>query len=207
MTTLGRSIELFFHDGNPDGMTTATIPFQWTGHVLVVNRTQVLDALKEPETSQPGIYLLVGERDGSETLYVGETGEIRARIRQHISEGKKDWWDKAIFVTAKGDPLNKAHSRFLEGRIYRIAKQVGKVVLENSNEPAESPLSKAATAHMDDFLRNLRLVLPALRFDFLTEPTGPTTDQETKNTFGATTFLYFRQRRFQLVHGKKVVIS
>ncbi len=111
MTTSGRSIELFFHDGDSEGMTTATIPFQWTGHVLVTNRTQVFEALEEPETSQPGIYLLVGKKNDSDTLYVGETDEIHTRIKQHIKEGKKDWWDKAIFVTAKGEPLN--HHDFL----------------------------------------------------------------------------------------------
>lgn len=173
MTIRGRSIELFFHDGDPDGMTTATIPFQWTGHVLVTNRTQVFDALKEPETTQPGIYLLVGELEGKPQLYVGETDEIRARINQHIKDSSKDFWDRAIFVTAKGEPLNKAHSRYLESRIYGLALQINKVSLANSKAPTESPLSKAAMAHMEDFLRNLRLVLPALRFDFLTEQTKP----------------------------------
>lgn len=173
MKTRGRSIELFFHHGDPDGMTTATIPFQWTGHVLVTNRTQFMDALKEPEATQPGVYLLIGEKEGLQTLYVGETDEIRERIKQHIKDGSKDWWDKAVFVTAKGEPLNKAHSRFLESRIYNLAKQIGKVALDNSQNPTESPLSKAAAAHMEDFLINLRLVLPALRFDFLTEQTKP----------------------------------
>lgn len=173
MTPQGRSIELFFHDGDPDGMTTATIPFQWTGHVLVTNRTQVFDALKEPEAGQPGVYLLVGETDGGLTLYVGETDEIRTRITQHIKSGKKDWWERAIFVTAQGEPLNKAHARYLESRIYGLASRISKVALDNSNAPTASPLSKAAQAHMEDFLQNLRLVLPALRFDFLTEQAKP----------------------------------
>ncbi|MEE4296015.1 MAG: GIY-YIG nuclease family protein [Wenzhouxiangella sp.] len=173
MTSSGRSIELFFHDGDPEGMTTATIPFQWTGHVLVSNRTQIFDALKEPETSQPGIYILVGEKDENEFLYIGETDEIRSRIKQHISEGKKDWWERAILVTAIGEPLNKAHARYLESRIYYIAKQIGKAKLENAKGPTESVLSKASKAHMEDFISNLRLVLPALRFDFLTEKTKP----------------------------------
>ncbi|RBW54764.1 GIY-YIG nuclease family protein [Ruegeria sp. A3M17] len=173
MTPQGRSIELFFHDGDPDGMTTATIPFQWTGHVLVTNRTQVFDALKEPEASQPGIYFLVGETENGLTLYVGETDEIRARINQHIKDASKDWWERAIFVTAQGEPLNKAHARYLESRIYGLASRISKVALANNKAPTESPLSKAALAHMEDFLRNLRLVLPALRFDFLTEQTKP----------------------------------
>ncbi|MDE9450434.1 MULTISPECIES: GIY-YIG nuclease family protein [Paracoccaceae] len=184
MTSQGRSIELFFHDGDPDGMTTATIPFQWTGHVLVTNRTQVFDALKEPEASQPGIYLLVGETENGLTLYVGETDEIRTRINQHIKDASKDWWERAIFVTAQGEPLNKAHARYLESRIYGLASRISKVALANNKAPTESPLSKAALAHMEDFLKNLRLVLPALRFDFLTEQTKPkvaTTSSEPEN--------------------------
>ena len=42
----GKSIELFFIDGHTDGMKAATIPFQWSGHVLVASRTQLKDLLK-----------------------------------------------------------------------------------------------------------------------------------------------------------------
>ena len=44
--TKARSLELFFVDGTPEGMLTAKIPFQWTGHVLVAARTRLIDALK-----------------------------------------------------------------------------------------------------------------------------------------------------------------
>lgn len=169
----GRSIELFFHDGEPDGMVSATIPFQWTGHVLVTGRTQLSDALRESETAQPGVYLLIGEDDqGESTLYVGETDEIRSRIRQHAKSEDKNWWDIAVFVTATGEPLNKAHARYLEHRIHSLAQAAGKVKLANSKSPTASPLSKAALAHMDDFLNNLQLVLPALRLDFLLQQTA-----------------------------------
>ncbi len=82
---------------------------------------------------------------------------------------------------------NKAHSRFLESRIYKLVKKIGKATLENSKEPTESQLSKAATANMVDFLRNLCLVLSALRFDFLTEQIKPKKD-ETKKTDDEITF-------------------
>ena len=43
--TTGRSLELFFIDGKPDGMQTAEV-FNWTGHVLMTPRTLItwLDA-------------------------------------------------------------------------------------------------------------------------------------------------------------------
>ena len=59
----GRSLELFFIDGKPDGMLTAEV-FNWTGHVLVTPRTQISEALKRKEARYTGIYLLFGELPG-----------------------------------------------------------------------------------------------------------------------------------------------
>lgn len=168
-TRSGRSIELFFVDGDPGGMVTATIPFQWTGHVLVSSRTQIKQALARDEAGRPGVYLLVGDVEGEPRLYVGETDEIKTRITQHAA--KKDWWVTAILITSSGEPLNKAHARYLESRLHADATRLKKITLDNSQAPTPSPLSEAARAHMDDFLENIYLVLPALRFDFLTEDT------------------------------------
>ncbi|WP_430427918.1 hypothetical protein [Parasphingorhabdus sp.] len=85
----GRSIELFFVNGDPDGMVTATVPFQWTGHVLVIPRTQIGEALAREEAARPGTYLLVGEVNGSSHLYVGETDLVKDRLKTHVRE--KDW--------------------------------------------------------------------------------------------------------------------
>ncbi len=163
----GRSIELFFVDGTSDGMVTATIPFQWSGHVLVTRRTQLKAALIRDEASRPGVYLLIGEKKGQATLYVGETDELKARLVNHAST--KDWWDTAILISSNGEPLNKAHVRYLEHRIFTDAKRINKITMDFGQEPTEKPLNEAARAHMDAFLENLYLVLPALRFDFLTE--------------------------------------
>ena len=163
----GRSIELFFVDGTPDGMVTATIPFQWSGHVLITRRTQLKAALSRDETLRPGVYLLVGEKEGQATLYVGETDELKARLVNHAST--KDWWDTAILISSNGEPLNKAHVRYLEYRIFTDARRINKITMDFGQEPTEKPLNEAARAHMDVFIENLYLVLPALRFDFLTE--------------------------------------
>ena len=41
----GRSLELFFIDGKPEGMLTAEV-FNWTGHILMTPRTQISEARK-----------------------------------------------------------------------------------------------------------------------------------------------------------------
>jgi hypothetical protein len=156
----GRSIELFFVDGDPGGMLTATIPFQWTGHVLVTNRTQLTKALQREEAGRSGVYLLVGEKDEEPLLYIGEGDNISRRIKDH--EQKKDWWSTAILITSSGEQLNKAHIRYLESRLIERSIQVGKIKMDNGNSPTILSLSESSESHMEDFLYNIYLVLPAL---------------------------------------------
>ena len=78
----GRSLELYYIDGRPDGMLTAEM-FNWTGHVLMTPRTQLSQALSRTEAGYAGVYLLLGEREAEPLLYVGEGEDISARIRTH----------------------------------------------------------------------------------------------------------------------------
>ncbi|MDK4806512.1 MAG: GIY-YIG nuclease family protein [Novosphingobium aromaticivorans] len=158
----GRSLELYYIDGRPDGMLTAEM-FNWTGHVLMTPRTQIATALARPEASYAGIYLLMGEQEGEPLAYIGEGEDISARIRSH--DVKKDWWTSAILITATGNKLNKAHVRYLEARLIAEAKSIGRMPLENSVAPGLPGLSEADQGKMEAFLENLLVVLPAVRVD------------------------------------------
>jgi len=106
MSTVGRSLELFFIDGRPDGILTAEV-FNWTGHVLMTPRTRIADALNRTEAAYTGVYVLIGERDGEPLAYIGESDNIRDRIKNH--DAKKDWWEQAVLITTAANNLNKAH--------------------------------------------------------------------------------------------------
>ncbi len=162
MNIKGKSLELFFVDGRPDGMLTAEV-FNWTGHVLRAPRTQLKEALTRPEARYTGVYLLFGDHEGATTLYVGEAEEMRTRLRDHAIS--KDWWDTAVLVTSAANNLHKAHVKYLESRLVEIAKDVGKVDLDNGNIPPRSSLSEAAQSNMESFIDTLMMVLPAIRID------------------------------------------
>lgn len=161
-TNIGRSLELFFIDGRPDGILTAEV-FNWTGHVLMTPRTRIADALNRTEAAYTGVYVLIGERDGEPLAYIGESDNIRDRIKNH--DAKKDWWEQAVLITAAANNLNKAHVRYLEARLVAKAKEVGRMTLENGTNPAAMGLSESARANMESFLDYLWMVLPALRVD------------------------------------------
>jgi hypothetical protein len=184
--SLGRSLELFFIDGRPDGMLTAEV-FNWTGHVLRIPRTQIKQSLDCPESKHTGVYVLLGQIDGVPTAYIGEAENMRARIAQHVSG--KDWWDEAILVSTTGDMLHKAHVKYLESRLVEIARSVGKMTLENSSTPPRSSLTEAALANMESFLDTLNMVFPAIRVDMFLERSRPPKRQATENDNSSKVFV------------------
>lgn len=166
MTAPGRSLELYFIDGKPDGMLTAEV-FNWTGHVLMTPRTRIAAALARKEAQYTGVYLLIGEKEGEPLAYIGESENIADRIKNH--DQGKDWWTKAALITTGANNLHKAHVKYLESRLVEITRQVGRMRLENGNTPPRSSLSEAAQANMESFLEYLLMMLPALRVDMFVE--------------------------------------
>ena len=159
----GRSLELFFIDGKPDGMQTAE-ELNWTGHVLLTPRTRIVDALKRSQAQHTGVYLLLGDDDsGGPLLYVGESENMAERIRSH--DASKDWWTRAVFITTGANSLHKAHVRYLEARLVEIARSVGRIALDNEHHPGRASLPEAAENSMEVFLDTLMMVLPAMRID------------------------------------------
>ncbi|MDF1801650.1 GIY-YIG nuclease family protein [Thalassovita sp.] len=170
MTSFGRSLELFFIDGRPDGMLTAEV-FDWTGHVLRIPRTQIAQGIARKEAKHTGVYLLLGEANDRPLAYVGEGEDVAERLRSHVTN--KDWWETAIVVTSAANNLNKAHVKYLESRLVEIATDVGGITLDNNNIPPRSSLSEAATANMESFLNTLNMVLPAIRVDIFQQKAKP----------------------------------
>ena len=159
----GKHIELFLVDGTPGGLTTAEI-MNWTGHVLSAQRSDMSSLTSRPELAGTCVYLLLGEdEDGSVRCYIGETDDFTARLRQH--NAKKTFWDRVVVVTSKDANLTKAHGRYLESRLIALAKQAGRVALDNGTEPLSTGLPEAHAADMDYFVGQLQIILPVLGID------------------------------------------
>jgi hypothetical protein len=164
MDVKGQVLELFFIDGAPDGMLTAQI-VNWTGHVLMTPRTQLGEALKRPEASRPGAYILLGESEQSNQprAYIGESEDVGERIRTH--DIKLDWWTQVVLVTSAANWLNKALVKYLESRLVEEARRVGWLSLQNGNTPPRPSLSEASMANIEQFFEHVLSILPAIRVD------------------------------------------
>lgn len=168
----GRSLELFFVDGRPDGLLTAEV-FNWTGSVIRTPRTQIKEALGLHGARHTGVYVLLGQNDDGPLAYIGEAEDIGDRLRQHVAG--KDWWETAVLITTSADALHKAHVKYLESRLVETARDVGHTALENGNTPARSSLNPAAIANMESFLDVLGIVLPAIGVELFVDKKRPST--------------------------------
>lgn len=158
----GKQIKLFLVDGTPGGPTAAEIT-NWTGHVLSAKRSDLAFLLRRDEAQRTGVYLLLGDDEsvaGETPCYIGEADVVSERLRSH--EREKDFWDRVVVITSKDSNITKAHGRYLESRLIRLAEEAGRVSLENKDRPLPPALPEADASDMDYFLAQLQIVLPVL---------------------------------------------
>lgn len=164
----GRSIRIYLADGSAAGIRHAEI-VNWTGQAVVCPRARMAELKAWEEAQRPGVYLLVGDDpEGTRPLiYVGEAEHVLDRLRQHVADEKKEFWDQVVLFTSKDANLTKAHVKYLESRIVELAREIDRARLVNGNTPPRPSLPRADRDAMEEFLGPARLLLAALGFTAL----------------------------------------
>jgi hypothetical protein len=167
--TFGRTIQLFLVDGKPTGLRKASI-HGWTGVLFVSGASAFGDLTARDEVDRTGVYILSGpdpEKPGGTRVYIGSGNSVSERIEQ--SAKKRDFWETAIAVTTSDDDLSKGHAEYLEARLIQVTAQAGRVTLDNGTQPdfQRRRLPEADVANMEQFLANLRIILPVIGLDML----------------------------------------
>lgn len=165
----GRTIQLFLVDGTPTGLRKATI-HGWTGLTFVATGTTFAALTARPELDRTGIYILAGpdaESVGGTRAYIGSANSVKERIKQ--SAVQREFWETAIAVTTSDDDLSKGHVEYLEARLIELALAANRVSLDNGTSPAgqRRRLPEADQANMEQFLANLKIILPVVGLDLL----------------------------------------
>ncbi len=159
---LGASIRIFLADGAADGVWVVE-KSNWTGKALAAPRTRYKDLRARADLDGPGVYVLSGPTESgvpATRIYIGETDDLPGRLDGHNKS--KDFWNRVIVFTSKDDNLNKAHIRYLEGRLISIAKAANRAEIENGNVGSTPPMSEPDRAEAEAFLREMLLIYPVL---------------------------------------------
>lgn len=169
----GRTIRIHLADGSATGIRHAEV-VNWTGQAIVCPRARVAELKEWDESQRPGVYLLVGDNpDGTRPLmYVGEAEHVLDRLRSHVVDESKAYWDQVVLFTSKDANLTKAHVKYLESRLVELAREIDRVKLMNANTPPRPSLPRADRDAMEEFLGPASLLLAALGFVALQRLSG-----------------------------------
>ena len=166
-------IEQIFLNGIPEGMVQIRTD-NWSGLCFKIPYAMIGEILRFEETKflkdSPATYLLFGEKDGHDCVYVGETETPIKRLYQHKTDDLSGLWNYAlVFVSGvQSDPLNKGQIGYIENALYAEclkAYEVNKIYeLLNNKLPRKSTLSGATRIKTDKFIKNIKFLVNALGY-------------------------------------------
>lgn len=161
----GRTIQIYLPDGNPRGIRVADMTSR-TIQAMYVPRPLLDVACALEELPNIGLYFLVGEADaaGQAKVYVGETEECAARLRQHNKN--KEFWNAAVLIGSKTQFFTKSHIKYLEWLSCDAINRAGRFALENGNVPTKSFVSRPVEADLLDNFETIKVLVSTLGFPF-----------------------------------------
>lgn len=170
--SIGKTIRIFLASGSVTGVRHAEI-VNWTGQALSCPRPQVKSLSSWEEACKPGVYFLFGDdpESGSTAAYIGEAENIYDRLQNHLAN--KEFWNEVVLFTSKDENLTKAHVKYLESNLVRLAKQAARQVLLNGNVPQLPTLPRGDRSAMEEFVINIRTLLGVLGHKTLEPITQP----------------------------------
>lgn len=127
-----QTIQIFLPGGDPQGIRIAEITTRIV-QVIEVPRKLLSNFLKMPESDQVALYFLFSEEEdgSSRRVYVGQTGDLRARLAKHDKE--KEFWERALVLISRTNSLTQTHALYLEWMCIQEARKAARYEDENGN--------------------------------------------------------------------------
>jgi predicted GIY-YIG superfamily endonuclease len=170
---MGKKLTVYMTDGTAYGPRLSEIG-NWVGKAVYSPRAAINKIMNRPEFDNPGIYCLKGDPTDDafdEKIYIGEAENIKTRLKQHLSDPKKDF-KELIFFVSKDELLTKTQIRYLESRLVQLALAAKTAQIDNGNSPGLPTLHEAEISDMEYFLEQIKLILPVMGFNFLISSTA-----------------------------------
>lgn len=170
---MGKKLTVYMIDGTEYGPRFSEIG-NWVGKAIYSPRATINKIMSRSEFDNPGVYCLKGDPTDDafdERIYIGETENIRARLKQHLSDPSKDF-KELIFFISKDELLTKTQIKYIESRLVQLAIEAKAAQIDNGNSPRLPTLHEADISDMEYFLEQMKLILPVMGFKFLISSTA-----------------------------------
>jgi hypothetical protein len=158
------TIQLFCPDNDPTG-TIIIERINWTGVGAVFPKEHWRKIAERTDFKAECVYVLIGHQvDGQEEvpkIYVGQTSDLGERFKTHLGDKNKEFWERTL-VYSSSKCLNKAHVLWLEQKLIERARDAGRCIVENGNEPRSPDLSESDCSDITEFLKQMLETLPVV---------------------------------------------
>lgn len=182
MKPIPKTIQIFLPGGDPRGLRVAEITTRIV-QLIEVPRSLLGEFLKMPESSQVGVYALVGTAEnGVETqVYLGQSGNVGTRLSLHGKDKGKDFWERALVLISRTNSLTQTHALFLEWHCLQACRKAGRYVDVNGNAGSKPHTPAPLEADCLEIFETGRVLLATLGFPIfepLVEPTAGSREDE-----------------------------
>lgn len=198
MTKRSKNINMFLMDGEVTGKIKCTLS-NWTGVIYKIPRIQLADLKSREEMKQSGIYFLFGRDEDrqKDVTYIGQAttrknGEgVLLRVQEHTRDNHADYFNDVIILTTQNNSFGPTEISYLENKFTQLAKESGRFVVKNSNEPNSGNVTEEKQSELDEIVENTLMIVGTLGYRVFV-PMTKKTEQET--AANPSTYLYLKRK-------------
>ena len=194
----GKNINMFLMDGEVTGKIKCTLS-NWTGVIYKIPRIQLADLKSRDELKQTGIYFLFGRDEDKQknVTYIGQAtnrknGEgVLLRVQEHTRDSHADYFNDVIILTTQNNSFGPTEISYLENKFTQLAKESGRYILKNGNEPNPGNVMEEKQSELDEVVENVLMIVGTLGYRVFI-PMTTNVDQQTRND--AEQYLYLKRK-------------
>jgi hypothetical protein len=161
----GRTIQMFLPSNSPH-FRVVEIPTFWTGRVIWASKVSLLENLQDREDAWTcGTYILLGPSPDNPLItkaYIGSSDSVLKRLKNHITDPDKDFWEDTILCLSTDASMTTSHSLLLEKLMIDSARKSKACELLNIQNPQEPAIGQPQRQQTLYYFEQLRLALPTL---------------------------------------------
>ena len=198
MEKRSKNINMFLMDGEVTGKIKCTLS-NWTGVIYKIPRIQLGDLKSRDEMKQSGIYFLFGrdEDKQKDVTYIGQAttrknGEgVLLRIQEHTRDTHADYFNDVIILTTQNNSFGPTEISYLENKFTQLAKEAGRYIVKNSNDPNPGNVSEEKESELDEIVENTLMIIGTLGYRVFIPMTKKVSQDLTDNH---STYLYLKRK-------------
>ena len=198
MMKRSKNINMFLMDGEVTGIIKCTLS-NWTGVIYKIPRIQLADLKSRDEMKQSGIYFLFGrdEDKQKDVTYIGQAtnrknGEgVLLRVQEHTRDIHADYFNDVIILTTQNNSFGPTEISYLENRFTQLAKEAGRFIVKNGNEPNSGNVTEEKQSELDEVVENTLMIVGTLGYRVLV----PMTKKAWQNISGGNSTHFYLKRK------------